>query len=123
GGIVRVSPIGAISMGRQGEEPAPWHAMAVAGAVAFSDDGDSCMSDEIMRAALLATREHGKPLAVHCEDKALIPDGAGMNAGIVSRRMRVPGMPREAEEAIIARDLRLAEETGGLLHLCHVRTA
>ncbi len=46
-----------------------------------------------------------------------------MNAGIVSRRMRVPGIPREAEEAIIARDLRLAEETGGLLHLCHVSTA
>ena len=122
-GIVRVSPIGAISIGRAGEEPAPWAEMAAAGAVAFSDDGDSCMSDDIMRAALEATREHGKPLAVHCEDKALIPDGAAMNEGIVSRRMRVPGIPRAAEEAIIARDLRLAEETGGLLHLCHVSTA
>jgi dihydroorotase len=104
-GIVRVSPIGAISVGRRGEAPAPWAAMAAAGAVAFSDDGDSCMSDDIMRAALEATREHGKPLAVHCEDKALIPAGAAMNEGIVSRRMRVPGIPREAEEAIIARDL------------------
>ncbi len=122
-GIVRVSPIGAISIGRLGAEAAPWAAMAAAGAVAFSDDGDSCMSDDIMRAALEATREHGKPLAVHCEDKALIPDGAALNAGIVSRRMRVPGIPREAEETIIARDLRLAEETGGLLHLCHVSTA
>jgi dihydroorotase len=122
-GVVRVSPIGAISIGRLGESPAPWAAMAAAGAVAFSDDGDSCMSDEIMRAALEATREHGKPLAVHCEDKALIPASAAMNEGIVSRRMRVPGIPREAEEAIIARDLRLAEETGGLLHLCHVSTA
>jgi len=122
-GVVRVSPIGAISIGRRGEEAAPWAAMAAAGAVAFSDDGDSCMSDEIMRAALEATREHGKPLAVHCEDKALIPDGAAINEGIVSRRMRVPGIPRAAEEAIIARDLRLAEETGGLLHLCHVSTA
>jgi dihydroorotase len=122
-GIVRVSPIGAISLARRGEEPAPWAEMAAAGAVAFSDDGDSCMSDEIMRAALVATREHGKPLAVHCEDKVLIPEGAGMNAGIVSRRMLVPGIPREAEEAIIARDLRLAEEIGGLLHLCHVSTA
>lgn len=122
-GIVRVSPIGAISIGRLGQEPAPWAAMAAAGAVAFSDDGDSCMSEQIMRDALIATREHGRPLAVHCEDKALIPEGAGMNAGIVSRRMFVPGIPREAEEAIIARDLRLAEETGGLLHLCHVSTA
>jgi len=122
-GIVRVSPIGAISIGRVGEKPAPWAEMAAAGAVAFSDDGDSCMSDAIMRAALEGTREHGKPLAVHCEDTALIPHGAGMNEGIVSRRMRVPGIPREAEEAIIARDLRLAEETGGLLHLCHVSTA
>lgn len=122
-GIVRVSPIGAISIDRKGERPAPWIEMATAGAVAFSDDGDSCMSDDIMRAALEATLVHGKPLAVHCEDKALIADGAGMNEGIVSRRMRVPGIPREAEEAIIARDLRLAEETGGLLHLCHVSTA
>lgn len=122
-GIVRLSPIGAISVGRKGEEAALWAEMAAAGAVAFSDDGDSCLSDAIMREALLATREHGKPLAVHCEDPALIPAGAAMNAGIVSRRMRVPGIPREAEEAIIARDLRLAEETGGLLHLCHVSTA
>jgi dihydroorotase len=122
-GIVRISPIGAISIGRRGEAPAPWAEMATAGAVAFSDDGDSCMSDAIMRDALLATREHGKPIAVHCEEMALVPKGAGMNAGIVSHRMLVPGIPREAEEAIIARDLRLAEETGGLLHLCHVSTA
>ncbi len=123
-GIVRVSPIGAISLDRKGESPAPWAGMAAAGAVAFSDDGDSCMSEAIMRAALEATRVHGKPLAVHCEDKALIPDPqAGMNEGIVSHRMRAPGIPRAAEEAIIARDLRLAEETGGLLHLCHVSMA
>lgn len=122
-GVVRVSPIGAISIGRRGEQPAPWAEMAAAGAVAFSDDGDSCMRDDIMRAALEATRAHGKPLAVHCEDPSLIPEGAAMNEGVVSRRMRVPGIPREAEEAIIARDLRLAEETGGLLHLCHVSTA
>lgn len=122
-GLVRVSPIGAISIGRGGAEPVPWVAMAAAGAVAFSDDGDSCMSDAIMRAALLATREHGKPVAVHCEDKTMIPAGAGINAGEVSRRLRIPGIPREAEEAIIARDLRLAEETGGRLHVLHVSTA
>ncbi len=122
-GIVRVSPYGAISIGRNGEQPAPWAEMAAAGAVAFSDDGDSCMDDDIMRAALLATLDHGKRVAVHCEDKSLIPAGAGLNAGIVSHRMRVPGIPHEAEEVVIARDLRLAEETGGLLHLCHVSTA
>ena len=122
-GIVRVSPIGAISVGRRGERPAPWAEMAAAGAVAFSDDGDSCMDEGIMRDALRATTQHGRPLAVHCEDRSLIPPGAGMNAGAVSRRMRVPGIPHAAEEAIIARDLRLAEETGGRLHLCHVSTA
>lgn len=122
-GLVRVSVIGAISAGRRGEAPAPWEAMAAAGAVAFSDDGDSCMDGGIMRDAFRATLAHGRPLATHCEDLALVPAGAGMNAGAVSRRMRVPGIPREAEEAIIARDLRLAEETGGLLHICHVSTA
>ncbi len=122
-GVIRVSVIGAISAGRRGEMPAPWAEMSAAGAVAFSDDGESCMNAEIMRAALLATLTHGKPLATHCEDLSLVPAGAAMNAGEVSRRMRTPGIPREAEEAIIARDLRLAEETGGLLHICHVSTA
>jgi len=122
-GLVRVSVIGAISVGRRGEMPAPWAEMSAAGAVAFSDDGESCMNDAIMRAALRATLTHGKPLATHCEDLSLVPAGAGMNAGEVSRRMQVPGIPHAAEEAIIARDLRLAEETGGLLHICHVSTA
>jgi len=122
-GVSRVSVIGAISVGRRGQSPAPWAEMSAAGAVAFSDDGESCMDDAIMRAALEATLSHGKPLATHCEDLSLVPAGAGMNAGRVSHRMRVPGIPREAEEAIIARDVQLAEETGGLLHICHVSTA
>lgn len=118
---VRVYPVATISQGRQGKEPVDYEALAAAGAVAFSDDGDSTWNSLTMRRALEASRSLGLPVMVHCEDKPLA--SGAMNEGDVSRRLGIEGIPAEAEEIIIARDLMLARLTGGWLHVQHVSTA
>lgn len=115
-----ILPIAAITRGRNGAEAVDFPALVRAGAIGFSDDGDTTADSAIMRRALEASRELGVPIIVHCEDKALA-NGA-MNEGDVSRRLRISGIPAQAEEIIIARDLMLAELTGGWLHVCHVST-
>ena len=117
---VRVFPIAAITSGRVGKTAVEFAALAQAGAVGFSDDGDTTANSSIMREALERSRELDRPVMVHCEDKALA-HGA-MNEGAVSHRLGVPGIPAAAEEIIIARDVMLAELTGGWLHVCHVST-
>jgi dihydroorotase len=94
-GRCRVYPIGAITRGRKGEEPCDFAALAAAGAVAFSDDGDTVKDENVMREAALLARELRSPFIVHCEP----------------------------EEAIAARDLRIAGETGKTWHLAHITTA
>lgn len=118
---VRVFPVGCISIGRRGERPVDFAALAAAGVVAFSDDGDSCWNSQTMRMALEASRELGLPVMVHCEDKYLA--SGVMHEGEVSRSLGLPGIPAAAEEIIIARDLMLAQLTGGWLHVQHVSTA
>jgi dihydroorotase len=118
--VVRVHPIAAITKNRAGEQAVDFSALAAAGAIGFSDDGDTTRDSAIMRQALEASRELGLPIMVHCEDKALA-HGA-MNEGTVSRELGISGIPSEAEEIIIARDILLAGLTGGWLHLCHVST-
>ncbi len=118
--VVRVHPIAAITKNRAGEHAVDFSALASAGAIGFSDDGDTTRDSAIMRSALEASRELGLPIMVHCEDKALA-HGA-MNEGAVSRDLGISGIPSEAEEIIIARDILLAGLTGGWLHLCHVST-
>lgn len=118
---VRVFPIAAISKGRKSEEAVDFDALAAAGAIGFSDDGDSTRDSKLMRAALEASKRLDRPVMVHCEDWTLA-DGA-MNEGEVSRSLGIKGIPAEAEEIIIARDLLLTAMTGGWLHVCHVSTA
>jgi len=118
---VRVFPVATISQGRKGGDPVDYQALAEAGAVAFSDDGDSTRNSLTMRRALEASRDHGLPVMVHCEDKPLAT--GAMHEGEVSRALGFPGIPPEAEEIIIARDLMLARLTGGWLHIQHVSTA
>jgi dihydroorotase len=118
---VRVRPIAAISAGRQGREPVDYDALVAAGAVGFSDDGDSTLDSGVMRQALAATLRHRRPVMVHCEDKGLAGPGA-MHEGDVSRELGLAGIPAEAEEIVIARDLMLARLTGGWLHVLHVST-
>jgi dihydroorotase len=119
-GAVRVYPIAAITRGRFGEEPVDFDAVIAAGAVGWSDDGDTTANSAIMRQALEASVRLDRPVIVHCEDKA-IATGA-MHEGEVSRELGVSGIPAAAEEIIISRDIMLAELTGGWLHVCHVST-
>ena len=119
-GSVRVYPIATISKGRLGDEPVDFEGLAIAGAIGFSDDGDTTTSSAVMRHALTASAENLRPIMVHCEDKA-IADGS-MHEGRVSLQLGLKGIPAEAEEIIIARDIMLARLTGGWLHVLHVST-
>ncbi len=119
-GRVRVHPVAAITKGREGREAVDFAALAAAGAVGFSDDGDTTADSAIMRRALEASRDLNRPVMVHCEDKALAV--GAMHEGGVSERLGIPGIPAEAEEIIVARDLMLARLTRGWLHVCHVST-
>lgn len=119
---VRVFPIGAISRGRRGEELADLVGMAEAGAVGFSDDGDSTRSARVLRAALETSRLLGRPIMVHCEEWTLAAGGV-VHEGPVARRLGLPGVPAAAEEIVLLRDLELARVTGGWLHVLHLTTA
>jgi dihydroorotase len=92
-----------------------------AGAVAVSDDGKPVVSSHLMRTALEYARTFGIPVADHCEDPTLSAGGA-MHEGIVSTRLGLKGIPAAAEEIMVARDILLAEHTGGHVHLCHMST-
>jgi dihydroorotase len=118
---IHVHPIGTISLGRSGVEIAPLREMHAAGAIGFSDDGDSTQSPDVMREALRLSRELDVPIMVHCEDPQLARGGS-LHRGRVSDALGDPGIPAAAEEAYIARDIELAEETGGWLHVLHVTT-
>jgi dihydroorotase len=117
----RVYPIGAISVGQRGESLAEFGEMVGAGAVAVSDDGRPVASAHLMRTALEYARTFGIPVADHCEEPTLAKGGA-MNEGIVSARLGLKGVPAEAEEIMVIRDILIARRTGGHVHLCHMST-
>ncbi|HTK53619.1 MAG TPA: dihydroorotase [Gemmatimonadaceae bacterium] len=117
----RVHPIGAISLGQEGKSLAEFGEMVGAGAVAVSDDGRPVASAHLMRTALEYARTFGIPVADHCEEPTLAAGGA-MNEGIVSARLGLKGIPAEAEEIMVIRDILLARRTGGHVHLCHMST-
>ncbi len=119
---VRIFPIGTITVNRAGEALADLQAMADAGAIGFSDDGDSTRNSQAMREALAWSAQSGIPVMVHCEDWTLVTGGV-MNEGDVSRELGLPGIPAAAEEIILHRDIELARITGGWLHALHVSTA
>ena len=123
-GYATVQPIGAVTVGRQGERLAELGAMAAsrAGVRVFSDDG-TCVADPlIMRRALEYVKSFGGVIAQHAEDPRLTA-GAQMNEGAVSAELGLAGWPAVAEESIIARDVLLAEHVGSRLHVCHLSTA
>ena len=117
----RVYPIGAISVGQRGESLAEFGEMVGAGAVAVSDDGKPVVSAHLMRTALEYARTFGIPVADHCEEPTLAAGGA-MNEGVMSARLGLKGIPGEAEEIMVIRDILLARLTGGHVHLCHMST-
>ncbi|REJ84249.1 MAG: dihydroorotase [Acidobacteria bacterium] len=118
-GLARVLPVGAISKGLRGEELAEMGDLVSAGVVAFSDDGRPVEHAELMRRALLYARHFGLPVVQHAQDMTVTGDGA-MHEGPSSTRLGVPGVPRLAEDLMVARDLLLAEETGGRYHVQHL---
>jgi len=120
-GKARVYPIGAISLAQKGQQLAEFGELVGAGAVAVSDDGKPVVSSHLMRTALEYARTFGIPVADHCEDPTLAAGGA-MHEGLVSTRLGLKGVPAAAEEIMVARDILLAELTGGHVHLCHMST-
>ncbi|HMN95739.1 MAG TPA: dihydroorotase [Phycisphaerales bacterium] len=115
----RVHPVGAATIGRTGETLAPIGAMAAAGAVAFSDDGDGIASAGMMLKVLHTCRAVGRPFMQHCQDASLTPGGV-MNAGPLAVRLGLAGWPRLAEEIMIERDLRLNRDVGAAYHAQHL---
>jgi len=120
-GVVRVLPIGCISKGRRGEELAEMGELASAGVIAYSDDGEPALDSRLIRQALDYSRAVDLPIIDHCEDTSLTKGGQ-MNEGIISTRLGLQGIPNAAEEIIVARDLALAQLTGGRLHIAHTTT-
>lgn len=117
--LCEVLPIGTITKDREGKELAPYFEMLEEKAIAFSDDGDCVMDSNIMRRALEYTLLHKRPIISHSEDKNLARNGV-MNEGFIATKMGLPGIPREAEEIMVERDLKLAKLTGGILHIAHL---
>lgn len=117
----RVYPIAAITRGRLGVDLCAFAELADAGAVAFSDDGDTVTNARVLRDAALAARSIPGAFISHCEDPLLKADGV-MNEGAASRALGLTGSPAIAEDAIVARDLLLASETGKSWHIAHVST-
>lgn len=120
-GVIRVFPIGCVTLGRKGEELVDMNELEMAGVVAYSDDGSPVSSPDIMRRALEYGRDFNRPIIDHCEDLSLTREGQ-INEGVVSQELNLQGMPDSAEEAIVKRDIELARETGGHLHIAHVST-
>jgi len=123
-GLVDVQPIGAVTVGRKGQQLAELAAMASSAADVrmFSDDGD-CVSDPlIMRRALEYVKAFDGVIAQHAQEPRLT-QGAQMHEGEVSAALGMAGWPSVAEEAIIARDCLLTGHVGSRLHICHLSTA
>ncbi|MGN9812972.1 dihydroorotase [Micromonospora sp. BQ11] len=123
-GLVDVQPIGAVTVGLAGERLAELGAMADSAARVriFSDDGHCVADPKLMRRALEYVKAFDGVIAQHAEEPRLT-EGAQMHEGEVSTRLGLTGWPAVAEEAIIARDVLLAEHVGSRLHVCHVSTA
>jgi len=119
---VNVLPIAAVSLGRKGEALVDIRGLAAAGIVGFSDDGDYVADSVIMRDALSQAAGTGLPVIDHAQDGRLVSGGV-LSEGAVAKRLRLRGMPVEAEELAVARDIALARLTGGHLHIAHITTA
>jgi len=112
---------GAITVGRAGEQLAPMAEMAALGVRLFTDDGNGVQDNRLMRRALEYASGLGVTLAQHCEDESLSA-GGHMHEGEWSSRLGIPGIPSEAEELMVMRDIALARLTGARVHFQHLST-
>lgn len=120
-GLCKVRPIGAITKGEKGEELAEIGEMKKAGAVAISDDGKTVKSSRLMRLAMEYASGFDMKCLCHCEDIDLV-DGGVVNEGFSSTLAGLKGIPRAAEDVIVAREISLAESLDVPVHICHVST-
>ena len=120
-GLANVLPVGCLTKGRAGTELAEIGGMWKHGAVAFSDDGSGVADANVMRKALQYCKMFDAPIMQHCEEPSL--SGGCMNAGDVATELGLPGIPSEAEELMIARDLLLNRKVGCRYHVQHISSA
>jgi dihydroorotase len=120
-GLANIHPIGAITKERAGKELAEIGSMLARGAVAFSDDGVGVADAAVMRKALQYCRMFDAVIMQHCEEPTLA--GGAMHGGIVSTSLGLGGIPAEAEQLMIARDLLLNRTIGCRYHVQHISTA
>jgi dihydroorotase len=120
-GLANVYPVGAITKGREGKELAEIGSMHERGAIAFSDDGVGVNDPSVMRKALQYAKMFDTVLMQHCEEHSL--SGGSMHAGVVSTSLGLGGIPAEAEQLMIARDLLLNRTIDCRYHVQHISTA
>lgn len=120
-GLARVLPVGAITKGREGRELAEIGSMLERGAVALSDDGNGVADASVMRKALQYAKMFDALIMQHCEEPTLA--GGSMHAGVVSVELGLGGIPAEAEQLMIARDVLLNRTIGCRYHVQHISTA
>jgi dihydroorotase len=120
--LARVFPIAAVTAGSMGEKLTDFEALMAAGAVGFSDDGKPVKTPALMKEALEKAKGLGAPIIDHCEVPELSAGGV-MNDGVHSKSLGLRGIPNSAEDGCIARDIEIAEATGGHLHVAHLSTA
>ena len=121
-GLVNVKIIGAVTKGQKGQELAEMRDMIAAGAIAFSDDGHFDDNAKIFLNALDYLHDTGKIIICHEEETSLVKDGV-MNEGKRSALLGLKGRPTVAEDIAVARDVLLAEYTGGRVHIAHISSA
>ncbi|MBQ8685754.1 MAG: dihydroorotase [Clostridia bacterium] len=119
--LCKVHPIGAITKGEKGEQLAEIGEMKRAGAVAISDDGVTVKNTRLMRLAMEYASGFAMKCLCHCEEKELV-DGGVVNEGLSSTIAGLKGIPRAAEDIVIAREIALAESLDVPVHICHVST-
>lgn len=119
--LCKIHPIGAITKGLKGEEMAGIAGMKKAGAVAISDDGVAVKNARLMRLAMEYAKGFNMICLCHCEDKDLV-DGGVVHEGLSATIAGLKGIPRAAEDVIIAREISLAETLDTPVHICHVST-
>ncbi|MBQ8284180.1 MAG: dihydroorotase [Clostridia bacterium] len=119
--LCKIHPIGAITKGLKGEEMAGIAGMKKAGAVAISDDGVAVKNARLMRLAMEYAKGFDIKCLCHCEDKDLV-DGGVVHEGLSATIAGLKGIPRAAEDVIIAREIALAETLDTSVHICHVST-
>lgn len=117
--LVKVYPVGAVSVGQEGKQLTEMGDMVAGGAVAFTDDGHPIMDAGLMQRALQYSKMFDVPLILHEEDLNL-SGGGHMNASLTATQMGLSGMPKEAEEVMVVRDVILCGLTRGRVHFTHI---